>query len=552
MGFFAMINIDIYLDGKRLIYTQDYLLEQPIRIVDSRDEKVEKFEGDITFINDTYELIIDRLVDNPQYARTGLVQGVPIRLVDLCDNRTFFEGEIRADTLDFCDRECFVTATPVNTSPKKRFLDFFESTYISEPESIRTQINHPKTVFALVAGGNAVGYLIAWLLGVVNSFLRVLDIIVDIQRTVLNILSLGLLRNRLRGLDLTPVIEAVNDLGTGLAFFHPTPYLRTYISETIALCNQKAGGTNFVFRSSIFEPDSPYYNTVYLFSDHQKGRDIDFNSLSDTGLITNEPLKTGADLLNDLKVAFNADWRIIGNELVFERKDLFEKIGADVRQYKTCYTLRDAPLPQAIEIKFTDDGSNTEPNTNGYYDYFELWNKEPFSTRQKGIEQVIVPFGRTRQLYDNSIDFSFTGKQLEFEQYAVAQNAFQLFFGIFDAKLRRLRSDSAPLLVMDNGRLSNPVLLIIDPNQDAFWGNLIVNNNVDYYGKNLYDRFYFINNPRGEYMRNRKPLNFSTEELPIGTYNIYDKVRISRGIGIVTDVETEYFPDRKVTLRGEM
>lgn len=547
-----MINIDIYLDGKRLIYTQDYLLEQPIRIVDSRDEKVEKFEGDITFINDTYELIIDRLVDNPQYARTGLVQGIPIRLVDLCDNRTFFEGEIRADTLDFCDRECFVTATPVNTSPKKRFLDFFESTYISEPESIRTQINHPKTVFALVAGGNAVGYLITLGISILNVILFVTDLVVDVLRLVANILTLGQLRRELSVFNLTPVMRELADAATGLAYFHPTPYLRTYIAETIALCNQKAGGTNFVFRSSIFEPDSPYYNTVYLFSDYQKGRDVDFNSLSDTGLITNEPLKTGADLLNDLKMVFNADWRIIGNELVFERKDFFEKVGADLRAYKTCYTLRDAPLPQAIEIKFTDDGSNTEPNTNGYYDYFEIWNKEPFSTRQKGVEQVIIPFGRTRQLYDRDIDFSFTRKQLEFEQYAVAQRVFQALFSAGNRKLTRLSNDDAPLLVMDNGRLSNPALLIINPNQDAFWGNLIVNNNVDYYGKNLYDRFYFINNPRGEYMRNRKPLNFSTEELPFGTYNIYDKVRISRGIGIVTEVETEYFPDRKVTLRGEM
>jgi hypothetical protein len=53
-------------------------------------------------------------------------------------------------------------------------------------------------------------------------------------------------------------------------------------------------------------------------------------------------------------------------------------------------------------------------------------------------------------------------------------------------------------------------------------------------------------------MRNRKPLNFSTEELPMGNYQIYDKVRLSRGIGIVTEIEREYFPDRKVTLRGEM
>ncbi len=547
-----MINIDIFLDGKRLIYTQDYILEHPLRVINSKEEKVERLEGDITFINDTYNLIIDRLVNNPQYAGTGLVQGIPIILVDLCDNRVFFEGEIRADTLDFCDNECFVTATPVNTSPKKRFLDFFESTYISEPESIRTQINHPKTVFALVAGGNAVGYLIAWLLGIVSSFLRVLDVIVDIQRTIINTLSIGLLRNRLRGFDLSPAIEAMNDLGTGLAFFHPTPYLRTYITETIALCNQKAGNTNFTFRSSIFDPDSPYYNTVYLFSDYQRGRDIDYNSLSDLGLITNEPLKTGADLLDDLKKVFNAEWRIIGNEIVFERKDFFEKVSADLSQYKTCYTLKDIPLPQAIEIKFVDDVSNTEANTNGYYDYFELWNKDPFSPRQKGIEQVIVPFGRTRQLYDKNVDFSFTGKQLKFEQYAVAQRAFQLLFGAFDAKLRRLRSDSPPLLVMDNGRTSNPVLLIINPNQNIFWGNLIVNNNIDFYGKTLYDRFYFISNPRSDYMRSRKPFNFKVEELPIGTYDIYDKVRISQGIGIVTEIEIEYFPDRKVILKGEM
>lgn len=544
------MNIEVYLDNRLLVYGQDYLLEQPIRIVDSDDEKVERFEGDITFINDTYNLILDRLVDNPQYARTGLVQGIPIRLVDLCDNTTFFQGEIRADTLDFCDRECFVTATPVNTSDRKRFLDFFESTYISEPESIRNTINHPKTVYAQVSGGNATGYFISLLLGIVAFVLFVLDIVVDILRTVLNILSLGLLRNRLRSFDLTPVITSVLDAGTGLAFFHPTPYVRTYIQETIALANQKAG-TNITFRSSIFEQSSPYYNMCYLFSDYQRGRDIDFNSLSDTGLITNEPLKTGSDLLNDLAVVFNAKWRLIGNEVVFERKDLFEQNGADIRQYKTCYTLRDNPLPQAIEITFAEDSSNTESNTNGYYDYFELWNQDPFSPRQKGLKRVTIPFSRSRQLYDKSVNYTpVSDKNLDFEQYAVAQLAFQVLFP--DAKINRLRSDRAPLLVMDNGRLSNPILLILDPNQNSFWGNLIVNNNFDLYGKNLYDRFHFIDNPRGEYMKNRKPLNFSTEELPMGNYQIYDKVQISRGIGIVTEIEREYFPDRKVTLRGEM
>lgn len=543
------MNIDVFLDGQRLVYAQDFLLEQPLRIVESKNEKSERLEGEITFINDAYQLIIDKLVDNPVFASTGLIQGIPIRLVNRCNGLTFFEGEIRADTLDFCDKECFVTATPISTSPQKRFLDFFESTYISEPESIRTQINHPKIMYTLVAGGNAVGYIVAILAGVIVFILQILDVIVDIQRTVLNILSLGLLRRRLRNFDLSPAIQAIKDRVTGLAYFHPAPYVRTYITETIALANQKAG-TNFVFRSSIFNESSPYYNMVYLFADYQRGIDIDFNSLDTQGLITNEPLKTGADLLNDLCKLFNAEWRIIGNEVIFERKDFFEQIGANLTQYKTCYTLRDNPLPQAIEIKFTDDGSNTEANTNGYYDYFKLWNKDPFSPRQKGIQQVIIPFGRTRQVFDKNEDFSFTGKNIDFQQYFVAQLGFQAIFS--DAKVIRLRRDRAPLLVMDNGRLSNPVLLVVSPEPHPYWGHLILNNNRDLYGKNLYDRFYYIDNPRSEYMRNRKPLNFSIEELPFGKYRIYDKVKISKGIGIVTEIETEYYPDQKVTIRGEM
>jgi hypothetical protein len=544
-----MINIEIYLEDRLLSYTQDYLLEQPIRIVESRTTKVATFEGEITFINETYSFLMDKLVDNPIYANTGLVQGIPIRIVDLCDNKTVFVGEIRADTLDFCDRDCFITATPINASPQKRFIDFFESTYISEPISTREQINHPKMMYAQVSGGNATGFLIGALIFIARIILGILDIFYDIIRTLLNILTLGTLSGKFKVIDLTPVIRALNDAGTGLAFYHPTPYIRTYINETIALVNQKAG-TNITFKSSIFDFGSPYYDTVYLYSDYNIGRDIDFNRLDAVGLITNEPLKTGADLLDELKTVFNADWRLIGNELIFERKDFFEQVGVDIRQFKTCYTLRDAPLPQAIEIKYSDDGSNTEANTNGYYDYFELWNKEPFSPRQKGLQNITIPFGRSRQLYDEREDFSFTGKELELLKYFVTQTGFQLLTP--DRKLTKLRNERPPLLVMDNGRLSNPCLLIIREQQDPFWGNLILNNNRDYYGKNLYDRFYEIDNPRGAYMRNRKPLNFSTEELPIGIYNVYDKVQISKGFGYITDVEYEYFPDRKVTIRGEM
>lgn len=543
------MNIKVFLEGKELKYGEDYILEQPIRIVESKSEKVPRLEGEITFINDTYRLLIEKLVDNPVYGSSGLIQGVPLQLVNACTGLIFFEGEIRADTIDFCDKECFITATPVNASPQKRFLDFFESTYISEPESVRNQIDHPKVMYALVSGGNAVGYIVAVLAGVIIFILKNIDFVVDILRKALTILSFGTLKKRLRNFDLSPAIRAVRDHVTGLAYFHPAPYVRTYINETVALANQKAG-TNISFRSSIFEETSPYYNMVYLYADYQRGLDIDFNNLDAKGLITCEPLKTGADLLNDLCKVFNAEWRIIGNELVFERKDFFEQVGADISQYKTCYTLRDAPLPQAIEIKFSDDGSNTEANTNGYYDYFELWNKDPFSPRQKGIEQIMIPFGRTRQVFDNQEDFGFTGKTIELQPYFVAQLGFQAIFS--DDKVIRLRRYRAPLLVMDNGRLTNPVLLIVSPERHPYWGNLIVNFNRDLYGKNLYERFYRINNPRGEYMRQRRPLHFNTENLPIGRYAVYDKVRVSRGIGVVTDIETEYYPDQKVTLRGEM
>jgi hypothetical protein len=547
--------IEIALDGTVLTYGEGYLLEAPLKIVETEAEKTAKMEGEITFIGPAYQLLMARLVDSPAYAQSGLIQGVPLRINDLCPGGgLLFEGEVRADTIDFCEAECFLTATPISTSPDKRFLDALAATYISEPGPIRSGINHPKITYANIGGGDAVNYITMYLISAVMGQLRFLDLFVDAVRTLADVLTFGIFRRKLARLDLSPAKDALNKAGTGLAYFHPAPYLRDYINESIALANQRAG-TNFRFQSSVYGPGGPLQNLAYLYSDYERGLDLDFNDLDAPGLLGREPLVAAGDLLDQLAQLCNGKWRIRGAELVLERKDRLERQGADLSGYHTCYNLRDAPLPAAFELKFADDAQDIEASSNGYYDYFKLWNQNPHSVRQKGVQAVNLPFGRSRQLYDKGADYSATGKSLNFRAYAVTELAFRVIYLLGNllsgGKVSRLQRDQAPLLAMDTGRTSAAKLLDIGA-KDPFWGHLVNDFNKVLTGKALYDNYYSIDDPRGAYMRSRRPLTFNIEELPMGDYKIYDLVKISRGAGRVMEIETEIFPDRKVAIRGEM
>lgn len=563
------MNIRIDLDNVAQVYGRDYELEGALVLVEDEQTKFARLDGEILFRGPAFDLLMARLVDSPEYARTGLVAGVPIDIWDICGltPQLLFRGEARADTIKFCDRDCFFAVSPIPRGPEKRFFDGLESSYISEPETTRELIDHPKLMYANVAGGNLLNYIINFFGSLLLLTLSAIDLVVDILRTVANVLTLGTQSDKLRGFDLSPAIISLSDSISGLQFFHPTPYVTTYLNELFALVGQRTG-TPFTFVSSIFASGSPYEHTVYFKPDERRGLDTDFNALDVRGLITHAPLVAGAEMLDDMAKVFNARWRFIGNTVKFERKDSFEGIGPDLRGAKTCYDISDATLKSAIDIQYTDDALDTEANINSAYDWFVLWNKDPFSNRQKGIEKPAVPFARSRQLYDSTADYSALDKAVDLDKFYVTQTGFALMGalagGIIRAfaallgndpsvKLRRLRRDRPPILAMNNGTVSVAKLLVIDPARNPLWGNLIVDFNQAYWGKYIYDRFWEINNPRGEFMRGRKPMTFSVSEAPAkNTYRIYDRVQLTKGIGTITAFRREIWPGRIVELTGTM
>jgi len=307
------------------------------------------------------------------------------------------------------------------------------------------------------------------------------------------------------------VIDDFQDRIIQCGRFHPSPYLRDYIKNVCDKC-----GLNF--QSSILNDSSSlYYNTALFSAPVEKGR---FSNSTDYSILGgNEPILTLENLLTDyLTPVFNADWRIVGTTLLFERKDYFTTLATWISTSdldsqnlllngEVCFNWIDKERPAFARLEYSKDAQEyVGYEAAGRYNYLAEWNSPP-NPIQSGQKEVTLPFSPAR-----------------FRDDGVEQDIYSFFAtflgGLFDAAFAGAFSESRYYLLMNQDTAFQMKLLLLEdaaPNSNnltrrnyptsiagAPWVPEFVPATqrfnyplwFDDGPNNLYSNFHFIDNPR--------------------------------------------------------
>lgn len=437
------------------------------RMKDEEGNLSRSFSEELTFYGEGFEIIRDELINNAE----GKFNTVKIELVEDCcgDPYVVFEGIIRGDTIDWCEGECFVKVSAIEETEQTLQYDCLKSTLIFDNQNGFQESVHPRVTYCvelrpallqdltLIFGMifNLVFYLLYPLVFIMFIIIEIINGIISVINSIINAI------NALPGIDIDEIdeidldgdadtntleeyqnlIDRMNENIIGCGRQHPTPLLRNYIENVCQICG-------LTFESSILnDPDSDYYNLLYLNAQITKGtRDDDVTWLDD-----NRPIKTGQGLLNELKILFNGDYRVLNSILTFERKDFFYD-GESWLNYETlknyglvdekiCYAWRDEDVSAYARLEYGPDPIDMVGNEAKklYSDIIE-WN-QPYSSIQKGSKEVIFPFSPAR----------FRGDGIDRD-----------VLGDYEFFWPNLLEEMEDVLLLQNGVAFNPKLLIWD------------------------------------------------------------------------------------------
>lgn len=344
-----------------------------------------KFSSELTFYDDGYDILRNALI----VPANGYGLNVNVKIYDDCCREAVFEGIIRGDGIDWCEPECFITASIIENN---EIYNCFQNTLIYDNRFGFLSNDKPYIRYCVESRPDfytglfiILGALLAGIIAVLTPIFYFINLIAWAFGGFSGPAPDGwgdLYKEYLEGL-----------LACGR--FHPAAYVRDYIKNVCQIC----GG--LVFESSILNsPASFYYNTVLLSAPVERGRDKDSN---DRRLIPdNLPVETLETLMRDyLKPMFNADYRIVGNKLVFERKDYFfggptwvdseDLLNNNlIVDDQVCYSWQDKPRYAYGRFEYQLDGMDMIGNEikNTWNEIVE-WNN-PYDPTRSGVKEVIL------------------------------------------------------------------------------------------------------------------------------------------------------------------
>jgi hypothetical protein len=250
-----------------------------------------------------------------------------------------------------------------------------------------------------------------WALLLLTASIRILFNAVEaILKALCNAITLGFIDDLLgfscNDINITGAIFSKFDTWiTGSGRWAPAPLVREMINYQ---CQQ----VGLTFVSSILnDPTSSRYNMSMICltgGEHGDYKDTSKPEIARV-LKSNEPLMTTIDLLRELSTVFNADYRIIGNKIYFERVDFFDKLKTN-----KLFNIKDVCIEDDVRIsyntqdacaygdyKYTHDAYDQEGNTTLRFHYqdkveFNL----PYNPAQKGKCTRQINFGPARFMFD--------------------------------------------------------------------------------------------------------------------------------------------------------
>jgi len=563
-----------------------------VRRKDEEQKLAKSFTGELIFYGNGFEIIRQELIDDP----AGKFNQVAIKVFDDCcegadpdEPILVFEGILRGDSIDWCEGECFVKAQAFEHTAETLKFDCVKSTLIYDNWNGIQQEAHPRMVYCNEMRPSGLqdvilifGIILNIIFIAVTPVVFVVWLIVEILNVLIGVIN-GIIDaiNTIPGIDINNInevdidgsaddnllqvwadlIDQMNESILGCGREHPSPLVRRYIQNVCDKCG-------IAFESSILnDPESDYYNTVYLSAPVEKGT----RDENQTWISENAPIKTLEGLLQDIKLPFSADYRIENGVLKFEREDFFwsgetfvsyQNIVAQGRlTEKVCYSWRDEDAAAFGRFQYSDDPVDWVGNEarDRYNDIVEF--NQPYSELQSGAREIFMPYGMARTRTDG-IDRDVLG---DYSWWILWTSILQEF-------------ENA--MVMNSGIAFQPKLLIWDgqsinaaqikrfptpgddvPTDESFNSPYWFNENTlapntgygqDYENGSLYARFHAWKHPR---VLNDRGLEFTfafkfncSHLLNLDVFKLVD---LPVGQGRIQEIEID-FETRLMTLSGKV
>lgn len=545
----------VYLDNIPLAYPTPSLTKPKftLRKKDETGETAFSFSGDMTFEGSDYDYIYNKLVTDPN----AIINQVELKFVDdCCTVPKVYLFWIKPESLKWCEGSCSITGAAVEATLSQEQLTCLKNTLIYDDWNGFKSMAHPRMSYCNELRPDWLhDVLIILTIATWTSFLAYGPMLIVVATTIMTINLVIQAINALGGnideidLDDDPSTNALQEMNNwvnkllgnsfGCGRKHPSPLVRDYIQNVCGKCG-------IGFSSSIVnDPASDYYNLVYHNAPVNKG--IDPSDSTTYWIEENKPLLNGTKFLNQIKLPFNADWKIQNSVLHLERRDFFipstpwlDLTTLPEKQIvKICWNWTKKDRYSYGNFYYQKDGVNWVGSEaiDRWGDIVE-WNS-PYSVLQKDEFLPPIPFAACR-FRDDGIDGDVLTKYEDLPTIS----------GLIGPYKRSI--------ILNSHTCFTPMLLIWDGqdranakvnNQSAFFPALAgINEFFNYpmwikagYPGNLYDRFWYIENPR---YSNWKGFDFTAEIIftctEINALNLDGMVKTSRGLGKVDSVDVDY------------
>ncbi len=579
------IEINGVLITGRIDGTESF--EVTLRENDQDGTIAKSFSSELTFYDDGYNILKTFFIDDPN----GFANSVDVKVFDDCCLKEVFKGVIKGDSIDWCEPGCYISANIVEEKPE---LNCLKSTIIWDNHAGFLNVDRPAIRYCIENRPAFIQFVIVWLAYIVNAVLFSLLVPLLVVVAVLSgiVWLVCTIACALPGTDCTqsdcndsnfsnPVeaveqlleaFQEVRELVIPCGRFHPSALVRDYIQNVCDKCG-------LTFQSSILnDPSSPYYYTLLFSAQVHKGRKR--NETNFTLISENLPVETLETLMNNvLKPTFNANFWVVGNTLIFERKDYFTGVSVwvDAEQLyndgriidnKVCFSWQDRERWAFGRFEYQPDaqdyiGNEANPRFNDIVDF-----NVPYSPAQSGQLEVQLPLSAAR----------FRGDGIEQDVYDYFAN---VLGGVVDWFFGGVFSQSEKYLLLNNDTAFNYKLLIWNPStggteariqnyySDAFCGGSVSygegyigeDDRFNYpfwfregFNNNLYSLFHYIDDPRNP-LTKQFDFNFQFEFdcAEFESFDFTKSVRLikagSPAFGIVNEVKVD-FAKRIISVSG--
>lgn len=507
------------------------------------------FSGDITFYGADYDFLKSILVDDAN----ALDNEVGISFQDDCCNWSNTKNfKIRSDSLKWCANDCSITAAALEENTETEAMKCLRNTLIWDDTKTNwsdnvpfTQRRHPRFAYCneirpswqhdcIIIGAIIfdITAQLSWpaLLLLMTSLIPIINIINFINNTfgsntipipadLQNLVSNGGIKPQVWFDEYKDLRNQILDWAIGCGKKHPSPLVRDYAANVCRKCG-------LTFKSTIFEAGSDYFNSCYHFAPVDKGTKLGDNTTF--WIPSNSPNLSGTMFFDQLKGIFHADYNIVNGQLVFERSDFFQQrtpwfdVDNDIEEgeeFKLCFNWVKGQMWAYGNFQYLRDSINTVGSEAHFRwgDHVE-WNS-PVRPGQKGVYSPVIEFSscRFRDDHVRMIDGPERDVLTFYENAVLAPAAIK----------NRIKAHKNVIL-LNQHVCETPMLLIWDPtfspiddarvNPDQFIPSSpaavvaqFQNNSEatppgEYYNYpfwfesqmpgNLYDRFFFIEDPR--------------------------------------------------------